>query len=288
VVGFSIIAGYQSLDISNLARIIVGWIISPIVGAIIAFLVFARIKNSILNSDRVLKPINRIFPLFVFLMLFILIFSILYKSIFMRLDIDMILLISVLIAVIGGIVAYFMLGRYEKEILEKDKYTVVENLFSKLQILSVFLIGFAHGSNDVGNVSGPLFAIMRITHGDSLLLYLLIFCAMGIGVGIVIRGRVAIRDIRDEIAELAPTRGFATEFGAGSTVLTCSLLGLPVSTPIVLMGAIIGVGFARGLAALNLDVIRSVVLSALTTIFVTMFLSMGIYSGLLYITTITL
>ena len=129
IVGFSIIAGYQSLGISNLARIITGWIISPVVGAIIAFLVFARIKNSILNSDKVLKPINRIFPLFVFLLLFILMFSILYKSIFIRLDIDKILLISVLIAVIGGMVTYFMLGRYEKEILEKDKYSTVLDKF---------------------------------------------------------------------------------------------------------------------------------------------------------------
>ena len=134
-------------------------------------------------------------------------------------------------------------------------YSDVERLFMKLQILSACFIAFSHGANDVANAVGPLAAIFSVIRDGisasfgSTPWHILAFGGVGIVIGLATWGWRVIETIRRKITVLTPTRGFCAEFGAASTILLASRLGLPVSTTHSLVGALLGVGFARGLSA---------------------------------------
>jgi inorganic phosphate transporter, PiT family len=153
-----------------------------------------------------------------------------------------------------------------------SEYSVVEKLFAYLQILSACFVAFAHGANDVANAIGPVAAVLDIIKNgvisDSAIIppYLLIFGGLGIVIGLATWGWRVIMTIGKKITELTPTRGFCAEFGAASTILVASKLGLPVSTTHCLVGAVLGVGLARGIKAINLNIIRDIILSWIVTI----------------------
>lgn len=163
-------------------------------------------------------------------------------------------------------------------------YNVVEKLVSYLQILSACCVAFGHGANDVANAVGPIAAVFKIlfdpqnlTKATNIPLWLLVFGGVGIVVGLATFGWRVIETIGKKITELTPTRGFCAEFGAAATILVASKLGLPISTTHCLVGAVLGVGFARGLAALNLTMIKDIGLSWLVTVPSSAALSMGIF-----------
>jgi phosphate/sulfate permease len=165
-------------------------------------------------------------------------------------------------------------------------YSDVERLFMKLQILSACFIAFSHGANDVANAVGPLAAIFSVLRDGITASFgttpwhILAFGGVGIVVGLATWGWRVIETIGKKITVLTPTRGFCAEFGAASTILFASRLGLPVSTTHSLVGALLGVGFARGLSALNMRTLRDIVLSWVITIPVSALLSFAIYLGL--------
>lgn len=151
-------------------------------------------------------------------------------------------------------------------------FQVVEKMFASLQVLSACYVAFAHGANDVANAIGPVAAAIDILRHGHLSLHSMIppwLLAMG-GVGIVIGlatwGWRVMETIGRKITELTPTRGFSAEFGAAITILLASKLGLPISTTHCIVGAVLGVGLARGISALNLRVLRDIVLSWVITI----------------------
>lgn len=163
-------------------------------------------------------------------------------------------------------------------------YNVVEKLVSYLQILSACCVAFGHGANDVANAVGPIAAVFKIlfdpqnlTKATNIPFWLLVFGGLGIVVGLATFGWRVIETIGKKITELTPTRGFCAEFGAAATILVASKLGLPISTTHCLVGAVLGVGFARGLAALNLTMIKDIGLSWLVTVPSSAALSMGIF-----------
>ncbi len=153
-----------------------------------------------------------------------------------------------------------------------SEYGVVEKMFISLQIISAAYVAFAHGANDVANAIGPIAACLEIIRKGALStkteipLWLLGFGGVGIVVGLATWGWRVIETIGKKITELTPTRGFSAEFGAATTILVASKLGLPVSTTHCIVGAVLGVGLARGLGALNLRVLRDIVLSWIITI----------------------
>jgi phosphate/sulfate permease len=148
----------------------------------------------------------------------------------------------------------------------------VEKVFGRLQIITACFVAFAHGANDVANAVGPLAAIVQIHSFGELPakvpvpLWILVLGGVGIVIGLATWGYKVIATIGKKIMELTPTRGFSAEFGAAVTVLIASRLGMPVSTTHTLVGAVVGVGLARGLAALNLRVVGKIVNSWLATL----------------------
>ncbi len=151
-------------------------------------------------------------------------------------------------------------------------YHSVEKTFVILQILSACLVAFAHGANDVANAIGPVAAIFAALKTNSIAAtstvptWLLTLGGAGVVIGLATWGWRVIETIGKKITELTPTRGFAAEFGASATILLASKLGLPISTTHALVGAVFGVGMARGLKALNLQTLKEIVVSWMVTI----------------------
>jgi len=163
----------------------------------------------------------------------------------------------------------------EVEVPEEKQYSafvVVEKIFIYLQIIIACFMAFAHGSNDVANAIGPLAAIVNILfnnstlHGPSVSVWLLLLGGIGIVAGLATWGWRVIETVGKKITELTPSRGFSAGFGAAITIVLASKLGLPISTTHVLVGAVLGVGFARGIGAINLNTIRDIVISWVVTV----------------------
>ncbi len=171
------------------------------------------------------------------------------------------------------------LKNYKKEVKENasnyktgSHYTIVEKMFGPLQILSAAYIAFAHGANDVANAIGPLTAALEILKTGTISFSektppaLLLLGGTGIVIGLATWGWRVMETIGKKITELTPTRGFCAEFGGAVTILIASKLGLPISTTHCIVGAVLGVGMAKGLSAVNLQTLRDIVLSWVITI----------------------
>ncbi len=148
----------------------------------------------------------------------------------------------------------------------------VEKIFGYLQIMSACMMAFAHGSNDVANAIGPLSAAVAILTTGLFAVevpvptWALALGGVGIVIGLATWGWRVIETIGKKITELTPSRGFAAEFGAATTIVLASRLGMPISTTHTLVGAVLGVGFARGLEAVNLTTTRDILISWIVTV----------------------
>lgn len=153
-----------------------------------------------------------------------------------------------------------------------SQYQFVEKAFGCLQILSACFVAFAHGTNDVANAIAPVAAVLSAIESGTYVqataipAWLLAFGGVGIVIGLATWGWRVIETIGRKITDLTPTRGFSAEFGAALTILIASKMGLPISTTHCLVGSVLGVGFARGIRALNLKVLREIILSWIITI----------------------
>jgi len=165
-------------------------------------------------------------------------------------------------------------------------FQIVEKMFIFLQILSACFVAFAHGANDVANAVGPIAAVLDILKNGSISettvvpSWILTLGGLGIVIGLATWGWRVIITIGKKITELTPTRGFCAEFGAATTILVASKLGLPVSTTHCLVGAVLGVGLAKGIRAINLNTLKEIVLSWVITIPMSALMSILIYYGL--------
>jgi phosphate/sulfate permease len=161
----------------------------------------------------------------------------------------------------------------------------VERIFVFLQILTACFVAFSHGSNDVANAIGPLSSAYEairtgeVTMTSGVPGWALALGGVGIVLGLATWGWRVIKTVGEKITELTPSRGFCAEFAAAITILAASVLpiGLPISTTHTLVGAVLGVGLARGIGALNLATMRDIVASWLITIPMGAVLSIGFY-----------
>ncbi len=295
VIGFGLISsGLSVVNYSRLLSITLSWVVSPITGGLIAFILFNLIKNSVLDSKHPFDSAKKVFPFMVSMVFMVLSFAILYNGVHMSLGGMEMLAIVVLVSLFAGLASRVLLGYYHR--VGRDPYYAAENLFGYLQVLSACCVAFAHGSNDVANAIGPVAAVYHVTegiangltsgilqHSVSVPLWMLAFGGMGIAVGITTWGHRVMETIGERITEITPTRGFAAEFSTATTVLGCSLLGLPISTSHVVVGSVIGVGFARGINALNLNVVRNIIISWIATIPSAALFTMVIYEVLIHI-----
>lgn len=155
---------------------------------------------------------------------------------------------------------------------DSSEFVSVERMFGYLQVISASLMAFAHGANDVANAIGPLSAAVAVLMTGvipvqaTIPTWALVLGGVGIIIGLATWGWRVIETIGRKITELTPTRGFAAEFSAATTILVATRLGMPISTTHTLVGAVIGVGLARGIEALNLATTRDIVVSWLVTV----------------------
>ena len=277
VVGFGLMAGgFDAVNWGVMAKIAASWVVSPLMGALLGYSGFVFIKRRILNVDRPLLALRGWGPIMVFPIFAILALSVLFKGL-KPLKLDLALGPALGIAFAAGLLASMvsvpLLARFAKTASEdKDDHThLAERVFLVLQILTACFVAFAHGSNDVANAVGPMAAVFGATSGDlgakvAVPHRVLLIGAVGIVVGLATYGYKIMATVGKKITELTPSRGFAAEFGAATTIVLASKLGLPVSTTHTLVGAVIGVGFARGIGAINMRVVSGIVASWFITV----------------------
>ena len=194
--------------------------------------------------------------------------------------------ISLGLSLIAGLIGavYFRSQAFENKVKDKSGFGGVEKIFSILMLLTACAMAFAHGSNDVANAIGPLAAVESIVASGGQLQssigmapWVLPLGAVGMGIGLAVMGKSVMATVGTGITELTPSRGFAAQFACAVTVVLASGTGLPISTTQTLVGAILGVGFARGIAAINLGIIRNIVASWFVTLPAGAVLSIIIY-----------
>ena len=224
-----------------------------------------------------LKNARKYVPVYIFAVGFILALVTMLKGL-KHIGLDLSYLQSLMVAIASGLTT-MSIGIYAIKRIKIDpdmdsdfRFTNVERIFGVLMVFTACGMAFAHGSNDVANAVGPVAAIVSIVktgvvaQKSSLATWILLLGAVGIVLGLATYGWRVIRTVGKNITELTPSRGFAAELAAASTVVIASGTGLPISTTHTLVGAVLGVGIARGIGALNLRVVRNIMLSWIITL----------------------
>jgi PiT family inorganic phosphate transporter len=262
----------------KIIKVIASWIVSPLVGGTISFLLIMSIRKLILNTDTPLGNAKKYAPVYVFLVGFVISLVTLFKGL-KHLKIDLSIGASLLVAVcIGSIVAFvgwLLIKRikFDENTDRKYQFVSVEKVFTPLMLFTACSMAFAHGSNDVANGIGPLAAVFSIVDSGGevmqkspLPLWILLIGGGGIVLGLVTLGYRVMLTVGKKITELTPSSGFCAELAAATTVVLASRTGIPVSTTHILIGSIFGVGLARGVGALDLRVVLNIIISWLVTL----------------------
>lgn len=283
MIGFGImIGGFSAVNWFKLLAIVASWIISPIFSLALAFFMFKIIYRFILMREDLLARAIRLSPYFIGATFFIVILSFLFKTPLgekMALGTVSCIEVGLVGASVVGYVGKLILQRYTKKHGEEG----VEDIFRHLQLVTACYVALSQGANDVANAIGPLAVIYFVAKTGSIggqvtvPVFLLLFGGIGIACGISMWGYRVIETIGHKITTLTNTRGFSVEFGAATTVLVASKLGLPVSTTHAAVGSVIGVGLARGIEAVNFRIIFKIILYWIVTVPAAAITSMVIY-----------
>jgi PiT family inorganic phosphate transporter len=276
ILGFGAwVGGIDALRWDEIGSIALSWIVSPLASGIIAYLIFSLLQRNILYAMNPIRRAVRAFPLFLFVVFSTFTVSLLLnglKNLHLVLSPFAIGGIAAAVGLLAAAIGYGLLRAFPVSEDSSSEYQTVEKLFAHLQILSACYVAFAHGANDVSNAVGPIAAVLdALDNGIQataapIPAWLLALGGLGIVIGLATWGWRVIETIGRKITELTPTRGFSAEFGAATTILIASKLGLPISTTHCLVGAVLGVGLARGLKALNLGMLRDIALSWIITL----------------------
>jgi PiT family inorganic phosphate transporter len=280
IVGFgSVGLGVDAVAWGKVAQIVASWVTSPLIGGVLAFLIFGLIRNRVLDREKPIEELARIGPFFFFYVFFIIGLVTLFKglkNLNLDLDLPQAVAASFGLGVVGAIIGFIVMRRASRRAGEQleggQQFRHVERVFVVLQIMTACAVAFAHGSNDVANAIGPLAAVHSIvTTGAagakaSVEPWMLALGGFGIIVGLATWGYRVMETIGTKITELTPSRGFAAELAAATTIVLASRLGIPVSTTHILVGSVLGVGLARGIGALDLRVVGSIFVSWIATV----------------------
>jgi len=279
IVGFAVVGiGVDAVNWGKIATIMISWVVSPMMGGTFAFFLMRSIQYFILDTDMPFQNARRYAPVFIFLVGFLISLVTLFKGLKhlnVNLNIPLSLLIAIILGVLLSLCGHLMITRLRIEAADNihDQFTQIEKIFGLMMIFTACAMAFAHGSNDVANGIGPMAAVVSIVHSggkmaqeSALPLWILILGGCGIVLGLATFGYRVIQTIGSKITELVPTRGFSAELAAATTVVLASRTGIPVSTTHILVGAVMGVGLARGIGALNLRVIGGIFMSWVITL----------------------
>ena len=279
IVGFAIVGiGVEAVNWPKIGTIVLSWLVSPIVGGALSFFLMISIQKLILDTEKPLINAKRYAPYYVFLVGFVISLVTLFKGL-KHLDIDLSVpqsfIFSGILALILTIISYFLINKIDASPEEsvREQFKQVEKIFGILMIFSASAMAFAHGSNDVANGIGPMAAVISIVDSggevvqkSDLPIWILLVGGLGIVIGLSTLGYRVMLTIGTKITELVPTRGFSAELAAAATVVIASRTGIPVSTTQIAVGAVMGVGLARGIGALDLRVIGGIMMSWVITL----------------------
>lgn len=308
VTGFGIIsAGWAVVNWGQIAKIVLSWIISPLAGAAIAFMVFKLFARLILGQRTPVRSAIKYAPGIVFILALVVLFSILYKGHVVEAiagsfglepgrKLDIIMFGAVLfISATSALLSKLLIKKNLQDVGESrltEQFRRVERIFGPLVIISSCSVAFAHGANDVANAVGPLAGMVDVfmsaaeiegaeglqaLMSDFVPFWILTLGGVGIVIGAVTYGYKVLQTVGFSITELTPTRGVAADLAAASTVLLFSRLGVPISTSHTLVGAICGIGLARGLAGVNAKIMGRIFMVWAITVPATAFVSIIIF-----------
>jgi PiT family inorganic phosphate transporter len=282
IVGFSAVGiSIDAVQWTQVWGIVGSWVITPVIAGFIAFWIFRSVQFLILDTDDPFTNAKRYIPLYMFGVGFFLSLVTILKGLKYVLSshhVSFSFFEAVLIAIVIGVVVaafgMFLLSRITQTVGtdKSNRFSSVERVFGVLMIFTACAMAFAHGSNDVANAVGPMAAVISVIKSGAVEAkamvesWVLLLGAVGIVIGLATYGYKVMQTIGKKITELTPSRGFAAEMSAAATVVIASAFGLPISTTHTLVGAVLGVGLARGIGALNLRVISGIFASWLITL----------------------
>ena len=279
IVGFAVVGiSADSVMWGQVLEIVASWIVSPVFSGTIAFILFLSVEKLVLSREDPLKYAKKFVPYYMFLVGFVIAMVTLVKGLShvgLEVTFSQSAFLALAFALLTAIIGIFFLRRLR--LPDSDQPTAqmqsVERVFGVLMIFTACSMAFAHGSNDVANAIGPLAAINSVIANNgafeaesALPVWILLLGGFGIVTGLAMWGYRVIRTIGKNITELTPSRGFAAEIAAATTVVIASGTGIPVSTTHTLVGAVLGVGLARGMSALNFGVVGRIFLSWIVTL----------------------
>ena len=279
IIGFAVVGiSADSVMWDQVLEIVASWIISPVFSGTIAFILFLSVEKLVLSREDPLKYAKKFVPYYMFLVGFVIAMVTLVKGLShvgLEVTFSQSAFLALAFALLTVIIGIFLLRRLRlpDSDLPTAQMQSVERVFGVLMIFTACSMAFAHGSNDVANAIGPLAAINSVIANNgafeaesALPVWILLLGGFGIVTGLAMWGHRVIRTIGKNITELTPSRGFAAEIAAATTVVIASGTGIPVSTTHTLVGAVLGVGLARGMSALNFGVVGRIFLSWIVTL----------------------
>lgn len=279
IIGFAMVAvGSEAVQWNKVSGIVGSWVVTPMLAGILAYLIFMSAQRLIFDTENPIANAKKYVPFYMFAAGFMMSLVTVQKGlVHVGLNIStatgfyIAITIGVTVAIIGKVAISRL--KIDPEADREMHFNNVEKIFGILMITTACSMAFAHGSNDVANAIGPVAAVVSVvTSGGeiaasaTLAPWVLPLGAVGIVIGLATLGARVIKTIGTAITHLTPSRGFAAELSAASTVVIASGAGLPISTTQTLVGAVLGVGLARGIAALNLGVVRNIFISWVITL----------------------
>lgn len=285
LVGFAAVGiSVDAVSWGKVGKIVASWVVSPIMAGTISFGLFMSVQKLILDTKSPFENAKKYVPFYMFAVGFMIAMVTMLKGLkHVGIELDFGLgskfANAIPMALIAGIIVALIGQRFLMRIKEVDigssgnRFANVEKIFAVLMVFTACAMAFAHGSNDVANAVGPIAAVVSVlSNGGNVMAqspmpaWILLLGGGGIVLGLATYGFKVMATIGKKITELTPSRGFAAELGAATTVVLASATGLPISTTHTLVGAVLGVGLARGIAALNLRVISTIFMSWIITL----------------------
>jgi PiT family inorganic phosphate transporter len=278
IVGFAAVGiGLDAVQWGQVGTIVMSWIVSPLTAGFIAYLIYLSVQRLILRQEDPLAKAKRYVPVYIFFAAFTITLVTILKGLShvgLHISLQDSYLLAIAIAVAIALFGAFVIRRIEpdRKVDKKQHFYTVERVFGVLMIVTACGMAFAHGSNDVANAIGPLAAVISVAQTgavaakSSLPAWVLVLGGGGIVIGLATYGRHVIATVGDRITQLTPSRGFAAELAAATTIVIASGTGIPISTTHTLVGAVLGVGLARGIDAIDLRVVGRIFVSWVVTI----------------------
>ena len=279
IVGFAAVGiGVDAVAWGKVGSIVASWVVSPVMAGTVSFLLFTSVKRLILQTSDPFMNAKRYVPFYIFLAGFVVSMVTFLKGlkhVGLSFTASESIVWSLVFALVISLLGTLMLQRIDNTKKEKNgaMFDGVERIFAVLMVFTACAMAFAHGSNDVANAIGPLAAIVSVVQSGGEIAsksilppWILLIGASGIVIGLGTLGYRVMMTVGRAITELTPSRGFAAELAAAGTVVVASGTGLPISTTHTLVGAVLGVGLARGIGAINLGVVGKIILSWIVTL----------------------